>query len=74
LTIPAELTTGDYVECLGDGPVRVFDRNGVTLATVTPRGAAPILQPGANEIKIGGATSASAVLTVITIGAKIFAP
>jgi hypothetical protein len=68
LTIPAELKTGDYVEFWADGPARVFDRNGVTLATVQPAGATPKLQPGENRLILRANGAAAAKLTLITTG------
>jgi len=82
ITVPADLKTGDYAEYRGDGPVRVFDRNGRTLETVTPTfaaadgagkgaaeaGAPPTLAAGANRVGLEGQGAAPVTLTVITLG------
>jgi hypothetical protein len=68
LVIPAALHPGDYAECWGEGPLRVFDRNGVTLKTA----AAPPadLHPGENRLTLESQSSGTARLTVITLGER----
>jgi hypothetical protein len=73
LTVPATLKTGDYAEFWADGPLRVFDRNGVTLSEVTPPtstppGPAPVLKTGGNRLRLAGPAGAAVKLTVITLG------
>lgn len=67
IAIPAEIKTGDYAEYWGDGTIRVFDRNGVTLSTI-PVTLAPQLATGANKLALRAAGSGNVVLTAITLG------
>jgi hypothetical protein len=67
MVIPMTLTTGDYLEFWGEGPGRVFNRNGVQLSAVEmPK--LPMLSTGENRISlnIDGATPAK--LTTILLG------
>jgi hypothetical protein len=68
LVVPAELRPGDYAEYWGEGPLRIFDRNGVTMKTV----AAPPadLLPGENRLTLESKSSGTARLTVITLGER----
>ena len=68
LSVPAELRTGDYAEFWGEGPIRVFDRNGVLLKTLAGAGQAPQLASGENRIALTAAGSSPAKLTLITLG------
>ena len=67
IAIPAEMKTGDYAEYWGDGTIRVFDRNGVTLSTVPVR-PGPQLATGANKLTLKAAGSGNVVFTAITLG------
>ena len=67
LEIPNEMKTGDYAEYWGEGPIRVFDRNGVLLRTVTAN-RAPVLRTGKNTVVIKAPVAGSAKLTAITLG------
>jgi hypothetical protein len=67
-SIPVELKTGDYAEFWADGPVRVFDRNGIPLSSFDPEGGPPALQAGENPIVLHAAGAASARFTAITVG------
>ena len=72
-TVPFTLKTGDYAEFWGGGKVRIFDRNGVTRATLapsisTPPGPAPTLKAGMNRVRLAGPAGAPVKLTVITQG------
>ena len=72
MALPTELKTGDYAEFWADGgrtsAVRTFDRNGVSLSTVSPTGTTPPELPaGESRIRLDGA-SGPAELTVITLG------
>jgi hypothetical protein len=68
LPIPVDLRTGDYAEFWGEGPIRVFDRNGVLLKTLAPPGQVPQLAAGENRIALTAAGSAPAKLTLVTLG------
>ena len=70
LAIPADLKTGDYVEFQGDGPVRVFDRNGSLLSSIDVGSDLPILQGGKNRVVLRSA-AAPARLTCITVGTPL---
>jgi hypothetical protein len=68
LVIPAALRPGDYAEYWGEGPLRIFDRNGVTLKTVAVPPAD--LHPGENRLTLESQSSGTAKLTVITLGER----
>ena len=67
VAIPGEMKTGDYAEYWGEGPVRVFDRNGVLLRTVVAN-RAPVLKAGVNTVVVKASVAGSAKLTAITLG------
>jgi len=67
ITLPAEMKTGDYAEYWGDGTVRVFDRNGVTLSTSRVK-PGPQLRTGENKLAVKATGSGNIVLTTITLG------
>jgi hypothetical protein len=69
LSLPLELKTGDYAELMADGPVRVFDRDGVQLSSLDPPSHALTLPTGENRLLLRAAGPARAKLTVVTIGA-----
>jgi len=68
VALPVELKTGDYAECWGPGPVRVFDRNGGLLATVNPSAAVGKVPAGRYEVRLTAARPGSAKLTMISVG------
>jgi hypothetical protein len=61
------MNTGDYAEYWGDGTIRVFDRNGVSLSTSAVR-SGPQLKTGENQFTLKAAGSGTVVLTAITLG------
>jgi hypothetical protein len=67
IAIPGEMRTGDYAEYWGDGPIRVFDRNGILLLT-TPTNGGPLLRAGDNRLAVKAAASGNAIFTLITLG------
>jgi hypothetical protein len=67
IAIPGEMTTGEYAEYWGDGPIRVFDPNGVLLRTV-PANHGPQLKPGENRLLLRAAGTGTVKLTAITTG------
>jgi hypothetical protein len=67
IAISGTMQTGDYAEYLGEGPIRVFDRNGVLLRTV-PANRAPVLKAGENRLAVKTLGSGSVKLTAITLG------
>ncbi|NOZ20820.1 MAG: hypothetical protein GXP25_06995 [Planctomycetes bacterium] len=50
IVFPCELKTEQYIEFMGSGPARLFDREGVEIGKVAPEGTVPILKPGENRI------------------------
>jgi len=66
-TIPVLLKTGDYLEFWGEGPARVFNRDGVQLTTFAMPDL-PQLKAGDNSIFLRGGGSASFKLTTILLG------
>jgi hypothetical protein len=69
--IPVRLNTGDYAESWGEGPIKVFDRNGSLLASMDPVGDRPNLQPGENKIVLKTGNPATVKLTLITTGEPV---
>jgi hypothetical protein len=67
VAIPGEMKIGDYAEYWGDGPVRVFDRNGVLLRTVVAN-RAPMLRVGENKLSVKASSQGNVRLTAITLG------
>lgn len=67
LLIPGDLLTGEYVEYRDQGPMRIFDRNGVLLLTV-PVVHPPMLEMGVNKLTVKASEPGSANLTAITLG------
>jgi hypothetical protein len=67
IAIPGEMETGDYAEYWGEGPIRLFDRNGVLLRTV-PANRAPVLRAGENTLAVKASGPGSVKLTAITLG------
>jgi hypothetical protein len=67
ITIPGEMKTGDYAEYWADGPIRIFDRNGILLRTV-PANGAPVLRAAENKLTVRASGSGTAKLTVISLG------
>jgi hypothetical protein len=67
IAIPGEMETGDYAEYWGEGPIRLFDRNGVLLRTV-PANRAPALRAGENRLAVKASGPGSVKLTAITLG------
>jgi hypothetical protein len=66
IAIPGEMTTGNYAEYWGDGPIRVFDPNGVLLRTV-PANQGPQLKAGENKLVLRAAGQGTVKLTAITM-------
>lgn len=67
IAIPGEMTTGNYAEYWGDGPIRVFDANGVLLRSV-PANQGPQLKAGENRLLLRAAGPGTVKLTAITTG------
>jgi hypothetical protein len=65
--LPVTLKTGDYLECWGEGPARVFDRNGVQLSTVEMPDQL-VLSTGDNKMFLTIDGTAPAKLTAILLG------
>jgi len=66
--VPVELNTGDYAEYWADGPLRVFDRNGVLLETIKPPDKTPLVPAGRGKLQLGGPTPGMIKVTLITPG------
>lgn len=67
IAISGKMKTGDYAEYWGQGPIRIFDRNGVLLRT-EPTNRAPALRAGENRLTVKASTPGSVKLTLITLG------
>jgi hypothetical protein len=67
IAIPGEMKIGDYAEYWGEGPIRVFDRNGVLLRTVAAN-RAPMLRAGENKLTVKASNPGNVKLTAITLG------
>jgi hypothetical protein len=61
------MKTGDYAEYWSDGPIRIFDRNGVLLRT-TAANHAPLLTVGENRLMVKASGPGIVKLTAITMG------
>jgi hypothetical protein len=70
-TIPLDLKPGEYVEFLGDGPLRVFDRHGTVLSAFKFAGNRLTVPAGENRVVLRAAEPACARLTIITTGAAL---
>ena len=70
MVLPVTLKTGEYLECWGEGPARVFDRNGVQLSTVQISNQ-PVLSAGDNKISLSIDGAASVKLTTISVGESL---
>lgn len=72
ITFPVTLEPDWYLEYQGDGPVRVFDPNGFTPAQVEPKGLAPTIRKGDNQVTFfcdqGQDHGETVKVTVITRG------
>ena len=67
IAIPGEMKTGNYAEYWGEGPIRVFDANGVLLRTVSAN-RGPQLKAGENRLVVRAAGPGTVKLTAITTG------
>ena len=67
VAIPGQMKIGDYAEYWGEGPIRVFDRNGVLLRTVAAN-RAPMLRAGENKLTVKASSPGNVKLTAITLG------
>ena len=67
IMIPGTLQTGDYAEYWGEGPIRIFDKNGFLLRTA-PAYQTPTLTSGANNLVIKASGSGTVKMTAITLG------
>jgi hypothetical protein len=67
ISIPGEMKTGDYAEYWSDGPIRIFDRNGVLLRTAAANHG-PLLTVGENSLMVKASGPGIVKLTAITVG------
>jgi hypothetical protein len=67
ITVPVAMRTGDYAEYWGDGVIRVFDRNGITLLT-SAVAQNPQIETGDKRVRISSTGTGTVVLTSITLG------
>jgi hypothetical protein len=67
IVIPGEMKTGDYAEYWGEGPIRIFDQNGVLLR-IAPENRAPVIRPGEGRLIVKALGPGTVKLTVITLG------
>jgi len=68
LAIPVDLNPGDYAEFRADGRLRIFDRNGMSLASIDIPSAPPTLDSGETRLALRAGTPSPVKLTVITAG------
>jgi len=69
IALSGRLKPGDYAEYWGEGPIRVFDRNGVLLRTA-PVSAdhVPVLSVGENRVAVKASRPGNIKFTAITLG------
>jgi hypothetical protein len=67
IAIPGAMQTGDYAEYWGEGPIRIFDKNGFLLRTA-PAYQTPTLTSGANKLVIKASGPGTVKMTAITLG------
>jgi hypothetical protein len=67
VAIPGAMQTGDYAEYWGEGPIRIFDKNGFLLRT-SPASQAPTLTSGANSLAVKASGPGTVKMTAITLG------
>jgi hypothetical protein len=67
-SIPAELQAGDYAEYWAEGPLRIFDANGVEKQVLMPSDAALPLPGGNASLRLEADSSVPVKLTVVTLG------
>ena len=51
IMFPVGMKSGWYLEYAPDEPCVLYDDQGTPIAEVTPRGSAPVLQPGKNSVR-----------------------
>jgi len=72
LVFPVEMESGSVLECGPSGECRVYGPQGELLDIVTPQGAVPVLQPGANSVRFAcaaaGPLSPRACVSVTALG------
>jgi len=72
VVFPCTLRTEQYLEFMGEGKARLFDRNGFQIGEVKPSGKIPVLKRGRNEIRFsaerGQKYSRRAEITIIRFG------
>jgi len=71
MRLPIALSTGDYVEYIAGGPLRVFDRNGNELRTVDWKDTPPTVPRGKAQMRLECETPGPVEMTLITFGPPI---
>lgn len=71
LRLPIALSTGDYAEYIGGGPLRVFDRNGNELGRVALAQTPPTVPQGKALVRIEAETAGPVKLTLISFGSPL---
>lgn len=71
MVVGHELATGDYAEFHGEGPIRVFDRNGALRAELPAPADVPTLPAGPSALRYAAAPGGPAKLMLITLGEPI---
>jgi len=75
IELPAELTSGSWIECNGADDCAIYGPRGETLGHVTLRAPLPILQAGTNELRFscvpGTGPSPRAKVTLFSLGEEL---
>jgi hypothetical protein len=66
LSIPGGMKTGDYAEYWGEGPLRIFDHNGVLLKNAAVS-QSPVANAGLNQLALKATGSGQAIFTAISL-------
>ncbi len=75
ITFPAEIETGSYLEFHTESDCKLYSRDGKLISEIKPRGQAPVLDEGENDVRfscqVSPGVNPRAQVTVISRGPQI---